>query len=91
MLDQYAIKLDPFFSILLATGQELLMKSCILAWMEQEAIMGDNNFKQMLKVVCVHTLCWADGPMLGVVSGVQLPHYQAMVATSLLQKLSSEG
>lgn len=76
LLDQHAIKLNPSFSMLLATGQELLMKSCILAWTEQEAITGDNNFRLMLEVVCIHTLCWADGSMLGVVSGIQLPQYQ---------------
>lgn len=67
------------------------MKSCILAWMEQEAITGNNNFRLMLEVVCVHTLCWADGPMLGVVSGIQLPQYQGCGCHILASKTLLRG
>lgn len=91
LLDQHAIKLNPSFSMFLATGQELLTKRCILAWTEQEAIKGDNNFRLMLEAVCVHTLFWADGPMLGVVSSIQLPQYQGHDCHILASKTLLRG
>lgn len=67
------------------------MKSCILAWTEQEAITGDNNFRLMLGIVCAHALCWADGPMLGVVSSIQLPPYQGHGCHILASKTLLRG
>lgn len=53
--------------------------------------MGDNSFRLMLKAVCVHTLSWADGPMLGVVSGIQLPQYQGHGCHILASKTLLRG